>query len=124
MITQQKGRRAEQAALDFLRREGLRLITRNFTCRLGEIDLIMTHHGQIQPNILVFVEVRYRRSTAYGGASASVNHTKRSRIVRTANRYLQTHRKYRSWPCRFDVIAVTGPPDDLAINWLMSAFDE
>jgi putative endonuclease len=123
VLTQQTGKRAEQAALDYLRQAGLKLITRNFNGKRGEIDLIMSQRGQLQRNILVFIEVRYRRSTAYGGAGASVNHTKRSRIIRTASRFLQTHSKYQSWPCRFDVIAVTGPANAMIIKWLVSAFD-
>ena len=114
---------AEQSALDYLCSAGLHLIRRNFNCKLGEIDLIMRHRSQSQPRILVFVEVRYRQSADYGGAAASVTQAKRSRIIRTAKRFLQRHPRYTSWPCRFDVIAVTGQPHALHINWLRSAFD-
>lgn len=123
MLTQRKGRITEQAALDYLRLQGLRLITRNYSCRLGEIDLIMVQHGKPQPKTLVFVEVRYRQSKAYGGAAASVNFKKRARLIRTASQYLQTHSKYQAWPCRFDVVALTGGLDALSINWLVGAFE-
>jgi len=123
MLTQRKGRLAEQAALDYLRKRGLRLVMRNFTCRAGEIDLVMAHRSKLHPRILVFVEVRYRHSADYGGAAASVNHAKRTKIIRTAKRFLQTRRRYRSWPCRFDIVAVRGSPEALEVQWLPRAFD-
>jgi len=123
MLTQRKGRMAEQAALDYLRAQGLRLITRNFSCKTGEIDLIMAHHSTLHPRILVFVEVRYRQHAQYGGAAASVTHAKRTRIIRTAKRFLQTHRRYRGWPSRFDIVAASGATDDLDVQWMPSAFD-
>jgi len=121
--TQRQGSLAEQAALEYLCGEGMRLLCRNFSCKLGEIDLIMSHRSQLQPRILVFVEVRYRQSADYGGAAASVTRTKRTKIIRTAKRFLQQHPRYAAWPCRFDVVAVTGQPTALNINWLHSAFD-
>lgn len=83
----------------------------------------MSHRSQLQPRILVFVEVRYRQSADYGGAAASVTRTKRTKIIRTAKRFLQQHPRYAAWPCRFDVVAVTGQTTALNINWLRSAFD-
>jgi len=123
MLSQRKGRLAEQAALDHLRANGLRLVTRNFSCRIGEIDLVMAHQSALHAHILVFVEVRYRQHTQYGGAAASVTYTKQRRIIRTAKRYLQTHPRYRAWPSRFDVVAVSGAPNDPDLRWMRAAFD-
>jgi len=108
------GRAAEQRALDYLVRQGLRLRARNYQCRWGEIDLIMETGAAI-----VFVEVRYRTSGHYGGAAASVDRRKRGRLLRTASHYLARgnlgHR-----PARFDVIAA-GPREQ--IEWITGAFE-
>lgn len=114
---------AEQAALDHLRAHGLRLVARNFACKTGEIDLIMSHRSNLHARILVFVEVRYRQHAAYGGAAASINHAKRKKIVRTAKRFVQTHHRYREWPSRFDIVAVSGATNHLDVQWMRSAFD-
>lgn len=65
------GSQAEQLALNYLQQQGLTLITQNYHSRRGEIDLIM-----LDENTLVFVEVRYRKSAAYGSALESVNSQK------------------------------------------------
>ena len=110
-------------ALSHLRQAGLRLITRNFSCKTGEIDLIMRDRSKLQPNILVFVEVRYRNSSSHGGAAASVTPVKRQRLIRTAKRFLQRHRRYAAWPSRFDVVAIEGGTSEPRIRWLPGAFD-
>jgi putative endonuclease len=111
MITHKKihGDLAEQRALTYLQRQGLTLITRNYQVAGGrhrpggEIDLIMREPS----GTLVFVEVRFRADASFGGAAASVDLTKRQRIVHAARHYLM------KWPtalppCRFDVIALEG----------------
>ena len=118
-----RGRRAERAALAHLRRNGLKLVERNFSCKAGEIDLIMRDRCEQQGDILVFVEVRYRRRQEFGGAAASVTYAKQRRIIASAHRFLQLHPAYARWPCRCDVVAVTGSSRDIRLNWLQSAFD-
>ena len=122
MNTRLVGAQAEQAALEFLAAQGLHLVTRNFRCKSGEIDLIMTQPAPGQTT-LVFVEVRYRQSTAFGGALGSVTLSKRRRISRAAQYFLQVHRAYRSLPCRFDVVAIQGCLSNAQPHWLISAFD-
>ena len=123
MFTQRRGQRAERAAEKLLRGAGLRLLERNFSCKTGEIDLIMRDRSSVQDAILVFVEVRYRVSERYGGAAGSITASKRRRIANTARYYLQRHPAYATWPCRFDVVAVTGEDGRLTTKWLRSAFD-
>ncbi|MGP1680581.1 MAG: YraN family protein [Burkholderiales bacterium] len=109
------GRLAEALAADYLRVRGLRLIERNYGCRLGEIDLILTDGP-----VLVFVEVRLRSNPGYGGAAASITAAKRQRILRAARHYLSGKPER---PCRFDVVLL----DALAANrieWIKDAFGE
>ena len=110
------GRRAEQAARDYLERQGLRLVEGNYRCPHGEIDLIMRHR-----DTLVFVEVRYRRSRRYGGALASVDGRKQGRLAAAAAHYLQCHPKAARRPCRFDVVAIGGEGAG-EVDWVSDAF--
>lgn len=115
MTSKATGHIAEQLACDFLQGKGLKLLKRNYSCRRGEIDLIMR-----DAKTLVFVEVRYRRSDRFGSAEESVTSQKISRIVTTAEHYIQqTAQSFDE--CRFDVIAVKSlnQPD---IVWLKNAF--
>jgi putative endonuclease len=111
------GQAAEDFACDYLLKQGLKLLQRNYFCRLGEIDLIMNDSTNC-----VFIEVRYRKNRHYGGALESVTHTKQQRLIRAASHFLQTRPEYADLPCRFDVIAVGGDPDKYSANWIRNAF--
>lgn len=113
--SQSKGAAAEDLALQHLERAGLRLRERNFRIPRGEIDLIMEEGGQT-----IFVEVRYRRSQAFGGAAESVNYAKQRRIAIAAAVYLGRFGS-RPPPCRFDVLALTGEGGE-SIEWIRDAF--
>jgi putative endonuclease len=114
LSTTARGNAAEDAALHFLRTQGLRLEARNFKAPGGEIDLIMQHAGT-----LVFVEVRARNRSDYGSAAASVTPAKQQRIAKAAARYLQ-QRAGDVPPCRFDVVAIA---PDATPQWIAGAFE-
>ncbi|PKO45908.1 MAG: YraN family protein [Betaproteobacteria bacterium HGW-Betaproteobacteria-22] len=107
------GINAEQLAATFLTQQGLTLVEKNFRCPYGEIDLIMR-----EAKTLVFVEVRLRSSTSFGGASMSITASKQQKLTRTAERYLQTH---GNTDCRFDVILMQ-QIDINAVEWIKNAF--
>lgn len=94
----------------------MQLITRNFRCRLGEIDLIMQHENE-----LVFVEVRYRQSNDFGGAKGSIDRRKQQKIARTASYYLLQHSLFDDTACRFDVMIVNSVKSK-RIEWIQDAF--
>lgn len=71
---------------------------------------------------LVFVEVRYRRSRAFGGAAVSVTREKQRRIARAARHYLATKLRGAEPPCRFDVVAIEGDEKAPVIDWIAGAF--
>lgn len=113
------GRAAEDIAAAWLQRRGLRLLTRNFRCKAGEIDLILEDGAH-----LVFAEVRYRSSRAFGGAAASIDSKKRHRIITAARYYLMGRPQNKpEQACRFDVI-VLDRLDAAAVEWLPDAFGE
>lgn len=111
-----KGGEAEQYAAEFLQRQHLVLLDRNYRCRFGEIDLIMRDGAT-----LVFVEVRMRTSQIFGGAAASITLSKQTKLLRTARYYLA---KLGSVPpCRFDAVLLSGS-DGLEVEWIKNAFGE
>ncbi|MDU4059010.1 MAG: YraN family protein [Pseudomonas oryzihabitans] len=116
----QRGRQAEDRALQFLQTRGLRLLDRNWRWQGGELDLVM-----LDGDTVVFVEVRARRHTAWGGAAESIDARKRQRLVNSAALFLQSEARWAKLPCRFDVIAI-GPGADAspqALEWIKQAFD-
>jgi len=116
LLPQGRGHEAESLACDYLQQQGLRLLTRNFRCKLGELDLVMQDHDS-----LVFVEVKYRTRQDYGHGSEAVDRNKQAKLIRTAQVYLQQHPEYLDSPMRFDVISIDG--NRQKIHWLANAFD-
>jgi len=110
--TIQQGKLAEDQACQYLQKQGLKLIEKNYRCRSGEIDLIM-----LDQKTLVFVEVRYRAKNDYGSALDSVDQSKIQKLISTANHYVSKHQPDR--PMRFDVI---GFDASLKPNWIENAF--
>ncbi|ALV57772.1 YraN family protein [Burkholderia cenocepacia] len=102
----------EQRARQFLERHGLGFVAANVTMRGGELDLVMREPD----GMLVFVEVRARRSTRHGGAAASVGWRKRRRLVAAALQFWSRHGAGAA--CRFDVVAFEAG----RLAWLRDAF--
>jgi putative endonuclease len=103
-------------------RGGLREVAANANYRGGELDLVMLDESGRDGPTLVFVEVRYRQSDAFGGGAASVDIGKRRKLVYAAQSFLGQHRQYGNHPCRFDVVEADGDPQAPRINWLRDAF--
>nr|WP_055055594.1 MULTISPECIES: YraN family protein [Blautia] len=103
----------EEEAAAFLKKQGLFIVTKNFRCKSGEIDLIVR-----DGKYLVFVEVKYRSNKESGYASAAVDYRKQKRISQAAQFFLLRY-GYGEPPCRFDVVAIDGEQ----IQWIKNAFD-
>lgn len=114
--THQQGEHAEQRALSFLMAQGLQLIGQNVHNRYGEWDLILMHDQTV-----VFVEVRFRKSLAFGGAAASITHAKRRKLIASAEQFLQDFPAYQPFDCRFDVVIWQGH-DCAEPEWICAAF--
>ena len=110
----QAGTRAEELCAELLRRAGLRVIERNWRCRLGEIDLIAEEGATT-----VFAEVRMRSAGFFGGAAESVTAAKRARLLAAARLYLA---RRPGAQCRFDVFLIDGA--DSRVQWIRDAFGE
>ena len=114
MLKSLLGQAAESRAEAFLKTQGLKLVARNWRCRFGEIDLVM----QDGPT-LVFVEVRLRSRSDFGGAAASVTPAKQKKLLAAARQYLGALKTLP--PCRFDVVALNG---GAAPEWIRNAFED
>lgn len=108
----QRGAKDEQRAAEYLARQGLKVVDRNWRCRFGEIDLICR-----EGDTLVFVEVRARAATGFGGAAESITAGKRDKLIKTAELYLAGQGGYGA--CRFDAVLIQGS----SLTWVRNAFD-
>jgi putative endonuclease len=97
------GWQGERLAEDYLRRRGLKTVTRRYATPVGELDLVM-RDGQT----VVFVEVKTRRSRALADPQDAVRRPKQQKMARCAAWFLE-HRRWAERPCRFDVVAIMLP---------------
>lgn len=93
------GRQGEDYAAAFLSRNNYKILFRNWKYKRLEVDFIAEKDG-----VLVFVEVKTRRSLEYGCPSEAVNHSKRSTLARAASAFLAYYKNYSE--IRFDIVAV------------------
>lgn len=113
-----KGLRFEEQARQYLADRGLHLIDSNYRCRFGEIDLIMR-----DADTLCFIEVRYRESLDFGGASASITTAKQRKIVKSALYYLSVQTQPVRDALRFDALLIQRHAGgELDFNWIRNAF--
>lgn len=113
------GAAIEKRAANWLKDKGLQLVETNYRCKLGEIDIIMLDNRQ-----LVFVEVRYRRSSSFGSGLESVDWRKQRKLHRAATHYLMSSHRFANSSCRFDVVAASPVSNtgQLEWHWIQDAF--
>ena len=112
------GQAGESAAEEYLRRKGYRIVARNLRSPLGELDLV-AEDGQV----LVFVEVKARRTDAFGGAIQAVHHRKQEKLIQLAAQYLARHH-IKDRLCRFDVVLLQGSDATVPqIEHIQNAFE-
>jgi putative endonuclease len=99
-----------------LQQQGLQLVARNYRCRLGEIDLILQDGAT-----LVFAEVRLRHNADFGGAAASIDARKQTKLIHAAQHYLGTLAHIP--PCRFDAVLLSSPGNPAQLEWIKNAFE-
>lgn len=103
----------EQKACSYLSGQGYFILTTNYNCPFGEIDIIAS-----EKNIVAFIEVKYRKTTAFGYAAEAVTPSKQRTIRKTAMYYLTEKLHSTEVYCRFDVVCV----DDNKITLIKEAF--
>lgn len=93
----------EELACEHLEAQGFRILARNYRVKAGEIDIIARDREE-----LVFVEVKYRASDRYGGASYAIPFRKQAVIRRVAQWYMKEHHIPQDSFCRFDAVLIDG----------------
>ena len=112
------GRWSEKHCRKFLEKKGLKTLTSNFSCKTGEIDLIMVDTDRT----IVFVEVRTKADETFGSVESSITAPKKARLLRTARYFLATY-DIDNRPFRFDVVAIVlGPRGTPQIRYYKNAF--
>jgi len=113
-----KGLRYEHQAREYLQDRGLQLLTQNFSSRYGEIDLIMRERDTV-----CFIEVKFRKSFAYGGAASTISRSKQRKIVKTALYYIAGRRRLARQSLRFDALLIQRQFDGSdRVDWIKNAF--
>ena len=116
-----QGEDAEAACSRYLKSQGLKLLNTNFSCRLGEIDIIM-----LDKKMLVFVEVRFRKNDNFGGGLESITAAKQLKLRKTAELYLQNNQQHKN--ARFDVVSMSKNnqtsenKQEYTFEWITNAF--
>jgi putative endonuclease len=111
-----QGKVGEDLAANFLERNGFKIIKRNYRFERGEIDLIAEEGDE-----LVFVEVKARRSSAFGAPEDAVTEEKQKQVHAVADGYLFEY-DIDNRPCRFDVVAVEFKNGNAEIRHIRDAF--
>lgn len=114
----QKGQYAENLALNYLQKQGLIRLQENYSCKHGEIDLIMRDN-----EFIVFIEVRYRKKTQFGHPLETINYAKQKKIIKTIQYFLIKNPQFNQLACRIDAVAINSQtqsrPDE--IDWIKNA---
>jgi putative endonuclease len=120
MMTQARlktGRQGEELAAHYLRKKGYVILERNFKCPFGEMDIV-ARHG----DVLIFIEVRSRRSEGFGEPLESIRLIKQKKLSRIALCYIQKYH-LQGRKARFDVLGVKIRPEGHEIEMVQDAFD-
>jgi putative endonuclease len=119
------GRRGEELARRELRKQGLKILARNYRCPAGEADLIAldtSTRKQSGAETIAFVEVKTRAGSGYAPPESAVNADKQRRMRKVANYYLAS-RKADAFLTRFDIVAVVlRPGEQPQIKHIPNAF--
>ena len=109
LTTRLFGNAGEAVAERFLKRQGYKILERQYRSRLGEIDLIALDRSESRGGCVVFVEVKTRRSDSAGRPEDAVTLAKQRQLTRLALEYLKRQGWLHGRRCRFDVVAITWP---------------
>ena len=115
-----RGKMAEALAVKYLQSNGLKLVRRNFSCRNGEIDIIMR-----DKDYLVFIEVRFRNTLTHSHPLETIDYRKQQKILKTVQFYLLQYPEYGHHPCRIDAVAIYSGRENTGVEkqveWVQNA---
>ncbi len=111
------GKKGEEVAVQFLKKKGYRIIERNYTCRLGEMDVIAK-----EKDTFAFIEVKTRTTTTFGPPQLAVDLSKQNQLSKVALHFLK-EKRLEDVKARFDVVAILFGPKGEEIELIKDAFD-
>jgi putative endonuclease len=111
------GKKGEDLALRYLKKNGYRIFERNYVCKLGEVDIVAK-----EKDTLAFIEVKTRTSTAFGPPQLAVNAAKQMQLSKVAQYFLK-EKCLEDVKARFDVVAIVLGPRGPEIELIRDAFD-
>lgn len=120
-MSRSKGFEIESQAQRYLYSHGLTPLNQNYTCKMGEIDLIMYEPD----HTIIFIEVKFRANNQYGTPAETITASKQHKIRRTAQLFLLKTYQSVEIPCRFDVICASPSLNHngtIDFNWIKNAF--
>ncbi|MFH0888410.1 MAG: YraN family protein [Planctomycetota bacterium] len=117
MTTKETGQKGEILAETFLKKQGYRIVERNFKCKFGEIDLI-----GYKKKVLSFIEVKTRLSSDFGEPFDAINKVKQKKLSRLADYYIYKKKIPSSVPCQFDVVSILMNNKESDIKFIQNAF--
>lgn len=117
MQKKELGKRGEEIAIRFLKQKGYRIVEKNYSCKMGEMDIIA-----IEKDTLVFIEVKTRTSTTFGPPQLAVHSSKQSQLSKVALHFLK-EKGIGEIRARFDVVAIILGPHGEEIELIKNAFD-
>jgi putative endonuclease len=117
MKRRELGQKGEEIALRFLKKNGYRILERNYVCRMGEVDIIAR-----EKDTFAFIEVKTRRSTAFGPPQLAVNPAKQMQLSKVALHFLKA-KGLEEAKARFDVVAILLGSKGEEIELIKDAFD-
>lgn len=112
------GHANEKKAEQFLKKQGHKIVARNFRSKQGEIDIVST----LGRTLLVFTEVRSKHDTSYGHPVETIDTNKQRKIRETAALFLHQHTTYQNYQCRFDVVTIVGEGKQAVLEYFENAF--
>jgi putative endonuclease len=111
------GKKGEAVAVRFLKKEGYRIIEKNYICKMGEMDIIAR-----EKDTLAFIEVKTRTTTEFGPPQLAVNSSKQRKLSKVALNYLK-EKRLEEVKARFDVVAILLCQKGEAIELIKDAFE-
>lgn len=116
MNKQDKGKKGESLAIDFLKNRGYKIVSNNFSCKWGEIDIVAK-----DGKTLCFVEVKFRKTQEFGSPLEAVDQRKMSKLIQTAKYYCLVN-NIKDVPMRFDVVGILLKDNEPQITLIKNAF--
>ena len=111
------GEKGEEIAIGFLKKNKYKILSKNYRCPFGEIDIIAQ-----QGKVLSFIEVKTRSSEIFGAPQEAIHLQKQKKISRVALAFIQRYR-LEDRAARFDVITIKLSPDGYTVDLIQNAFD-